>query len=106
MTMQGTNTYIIGTGPKRLIVDTGQGIPEWAGLISSTLAASSASLSHVLLTHWHGDHVGGVPDLVCLYPHLAGAIYKHSPREEQQPIADGQVFGVEGATVRAVHNPG
>ncbi|KAK4233611.1 beta-lactamase-like protein [Achaetomium macrosporum] len=105
-TLQGTNTYIVGTGSKRLIIDTGQGIPEWAELISSTLSASNISLSHVLLTHWHGDHTGGVADLLRLYPDLSGSIYKHSPSKAQQPIADGQVFAVQGATVRAVHSPG
>lgn len=60
----------------------------------------------MLLTHWHGDHTGGVPDLVRLYPHLASAIYKNQPSKTQQPIYDGQIFRVEGATVRAVHAPG
>jgi glyoxylase-like metal-dependent hydrolase (beta-lactamase superfamily II) len=64
------------------------------------------SLSHVLLTHWHGDHTGGVPDLIRIYPHLNEAIYKHTPSKTQQPIIDGQIFKVEGATVRAVHSPG
>ncbi|KAI8944957.1 beta-lactamase-like protein [Xylaria longipes] len=105
-TLQGTNTYVIGTGEKRLLIDTGQGIPKWADLIASTLADSNITLSHVLLTHWHGDHTGGIPDLLRLYPSLASAIYKHTPGKGQQPIADGQVFTVEGATVRAVHAPG
>ncbi|KAL2139769.1 hypothetical protein VTI28DRAFT_4721 [Corynascus sepedonium] len=105
-TLQGTNTYIVGTGSERLIIDTGQGIPDWAGLISSTLLAGNFSLSHVLLTHWHGDHTGGVPDLIRLYPDLASGIYKHTPSKFQQPIVDGQVFKVEGATVRALHSPG
>lgn len=60
----------------------------------------------MLLTHWHGDHTGGVPDLVLLYPHLQEAIYKHTPSTSQKPIVDGQIFKVEGATVRAVHAPG
>lgn len=64
------------------------------------------TLSHVLLTHWHGDHTGGVPDLIRLYPHLSNAIYKNAPNRSQKAIADGQVFKVEGATVRAVHAPG
>lgn len=105
-TLQGTNTYIVGTGKRRLIIDTGQGIPEWADLISSTLAATGTALSHVLLTHWHGDHTGGVPDLLRLYPSLSPSIYKNAPSKAQQPITDGQVFAVEGATVRAVHAPG
>ncbi|KAG9230002.1 putative metallo-beta-lactamase domain protein [Amylocarpus encephaloides] len=105
-TLQGTNTYIVGTGEKRLIIDTGQGIPDWADLISSTLTDNKTSLSHVLLTHWHGDHTKGVPDLLQRYPDLSSSIYKHTPSKTQQPIIDGQVFIVEGATVRAVHSPG
>ncbi|EFR05227.1 hydroxyacylglutathione hydrolase [Nannizzia gypsea CBS 118893] len=105
-TLQGTNTYIVGTGRQRLIIDTGQGIPEWAELVSSTMAKYSIFLSHVLLTHWHGDHIGGVPDLLRLYPDLSKAIYINSPGKNQQPIADGEVFRVEGATIRAVHSPG
>lgn len=105
-TLQGTNTYIVGTGSERLIIDTAQGIPEWAEIISETLSRANITLTHVLLTHWHGDHTGGVPDLLRLYPHLTNAIYKHTPSRSQQPIVDGQIFRVEGATVRAVHAPG
>ncbi|KAF2648484.1 putative metallo-beta-lactamase domain protein [Lophiostoma macrostomum CBS 122681] len=105
-TLQGTNTYIIGTGSRRLIIDSGQGIPKWADLISDTLVDQSSRLSHVLLTHWHGDHTGGVPDLIRMDPQLSGRVFKHTPSKGQEPIADGQVFRVEGATVRAVHTPG
>lgn len=64
-------------------------------------------LSLVLLSHWHGDHTGGVADLLQRYPHLEhGGICKNTPGKGQQPIEDGQVFSVEGATVRAVHAPG
>lgn len=105
-TFQGTNTYIIGTGRDRLIIDTSGGEPEWAELVAATLKAMDISLSHVLLTHWHGDHTGGVSDLLTLYPDLENAIYKNSPDRGQQEINDLQVFHVEGATVRAVHAPG
>lgn len=88
------------------MIDTGQGIPEWATLVEKTLRDMGVTLSHVLLTHWHGDHTGGVSDLLRMYPHLSNAIYKNMPNRMQQPILDGQVFRVEGATVRAVHAPG
>jgi glyoxylase-like metal-dependent hydrolase (beta-lactamase superfamily II) len=104
--LQGTNTYIVGTGSRRLIIDTGQGIPEWADLISNTLSSKSFGLSHVLLTHWHGDHTGGVTDLIRMDDDLSSQIFKHTPSKGQEPITDGQVFKVEGATVRAVHTPG
>nr|QLM00043.1 metallo-beta-lactamase [Xylaria schweinitzii] len=105
-TLQGTNTYIIGSGSSRLIIDTGQGTPEWARLIASTLETLEIKLCYVLLTHWHGDHTGGVPDLLKLYPHLSNAIYKNSPADGQREITDGQVFSVEGATVRSLYTPG
>lgn len=105
-TYQGTNTYIVGTGKRRLIIDTGGGESEWAELIRSTLKAMDITLSHVLLTHWHGDHTGGVPNLLRLYPYLQDSIYKNDPNGGQQDITDGQIFRVEGATVRAIHVPG
>jgi len=105
-TLQGTNTYIAGTGRERIIVDTSGGELEWAKLLSSTLKSHGVSLSHVLLTHWHGDHTGGVPDLLLLYPHLKDSVYKNEPDKGQQNIIDGQIFRVEGATIRALHVPG
>ncbi|KAK1561226.1 hydroxyacylglutathione hydrolase [Colletotrichum navitas] len=105
-TLQGTNTYIVGTGNKRLIIDTGQGIREWAHLVEATLGKHGIGLSHIMLTHWHGDHTGGVPDLLRMFPDLSDRVFKHSPSEGQRPIADGETFSVEGATVSAVHGQG
>lgn len=105
-THQGTNTYIVGTGQRRLIIDTGGGEPAWAELIASRLASINISLSHVLLTHWHGDHTGGVPSLLRLHPHLTDSVYKNEPDQGQQNITDGQIFLVDGATIRAIHVPG
>ncbi|KAI5922019.1 beta-lactamase-like protein [Camillea tinctor] len=105
-TLQGTNTYIVGTGSHRLIIDTAQGIPEWADILHSTLADIDVTLSHVLITHWHGDHASGIPDLIRMYPELSDTIYKHTPSRTQKAILDGQIFSVEGATIRATHAPG
>ena len=105
-TYQGTNTYIVGTGQERLIIDTSGGEPEWAELIKATLQSMDISLSRVLLTHWHGDHTGGVPALIRLDPHLGQHIYKNEPDQGQRDITNGQIFQVEGATVRAIHVPG
>jgi glyoxylase-like metal-dependent hydrolase (beta-lactamase superfamily II) len=88
------------------MIDTGGGEPAWAELIETTLKFKDIRLSHILLTHWHGDHTGGVPDLLRLYPHLKSSIYKNDPDKSQQGITDGQVFEVEGARVRTLHVPG
>ena len=105
-TFQGTNTFLIGTGRDRILVDTSGGEPEYATLLASVLEERGISLKYVLITHWHGDHSGGAPDIARMYPHVKDHIYKNDPEPDQQDIGNGQVFRVEGATVTALHAPG
>ncbi|TQV90958.1 hypothetical protein V2A60_008418 [Cordyceps javanica] len=105
-TFQGTNTFVVGTAESRILIDTSGGEPEYILLLAQALKARNIRVKYVLITHWHGDHCGGVADLIQMYPHLKDHIYKNDPEPGQQNIADGQVFRVEGATVTAVHAPG
>ena len=106
--MQGTNTYLVGTGPKRILLDTGEGKPKWIETLKKILSDESASLDSVVISHWHPDHVGGIKDVKTLSP--TPKVYKnHSHPSEDDgilDIADGQKFTVEGATLRAFHTPG
>ncbi|KAI0969074.1 metallo-beta-lactamase superfamily protein [Xylaria arbuscula] len=102
--LQGTNTYLIGTGPRRLLVDTGEGKPSWQAALKRVLDEEKATVQAALLTHWHPDHVQGVPQLLQLVPDAA--VYKNAPGPGQLNIADGQVFEVDGASLTAVHTPG
>ncbi|KAI2627782.1 metallo-beta-lactamase superfamily protein [Hypoxylon sp. NC1633] len=106
MQLQGTNTYLLGTGQDRILIDTGEGKVAWADSITKFLSENHINVAYVLLTHWHGDHTGGVPDLIDYEPAIADRVYKNSPDPGQQPIDDYQEFKVEGATVKAVHTPG
>ncbi|KAK5061597.1 hypothetical protein LTR84_008141 [Exophiala bonariae] len=106
MQLQGTNTYLIGTGKSRILIDTGQGCHLWVESLVRHLEEHSLEIAHVLLTHWHKDHTGGLPDLVAQYPMLASQTYKNCPDLGQLPIKDGQTFSVEGATIEAVFTPG
>ncbi|EEA23878.1 hypothetical protein EYB25_004984 [Talaromyces marneffei] len=103
-TLQGTNTYLVGRGPRRLLIDTGEGRPRWATLLQSVLEEENAVVHETLLTHWHHDHVNGVPDVLKICPQAT--VYKHQPKDGQTNIQDGQVFKVDGATLRAFHTPG
>ncbi|EAW16537.1 putative metallo-beta-lactamase domain protein [Aspergillus fischeri NRRL 181] len=103
-TLQGTNTYLIGRGHQRILIDTGEGKPSWANHLKGVLAKENATVHKALLTHWHHDHVNGVPDLLEICPQAT--VYKHQPDEGQLDIEDGQVFSVEGATLKAYHTPG
>ncbi|KAI9042714.1 metallo-beta-lactamase type thioesterase nscB [Aspergillus affinis] len=95
MQLQGTNTYLVGTGTSRILIDTGELLEERA-----------LDIAFVLLTHWHGDHTGGVFDLVRHDPKLKSRVYKNQPDRDQNPITNGQRFQVEGASVRTVLTPG
>jgi len=102
----GTNTYLVGQGSRRLLIDTGEGKPEWLKLLKDTLASEKATLDKVVVTHWHSDHIGGLKDVLTLSP--KPTVYKSQIKEAQglEDIKDGQKFEVEGATIRAFHCPG
>ncbi|KAK4169877.1 putative beta-ketoacyl synthase domain-containing protein [Cladorrhinum sp. PSN259] len=104
MQLQGTNTYLIGTGRSRILIDTGEGCPSWIMNLTGYLDDHDVSISHVLLTHWHGDHTGGLDDLLLHDPDIP--VYKNKPDPGQRPLQDGQIFYTEGATIRVVLTPG
>ncbi|KAH0565644.1 hypothetical protein GP486_000954 [Trichoglossum hirsutum] len=103
-TLQGTNTYLVGRGPRRLLIDTGGGKPAWIQSLKTVLTSERAIVDSVILTHWHLDHVGGVNDLLESLP--GTSVYKSGADDNQLDIQDGQRFSVEGATLRALYSPG
>jgi len=105
-TLQGTNTYIVGTGAKRLLIDTGEGKDAWIQSLKSTLTKHNITIDKALLTHWHHDHVEGVPSLLEHSPSTQVHKNDSDGNGEWQPITDGQTFSTEGATLRAFHCPG
>ncbi|KAJ5374199.1 hypothetical protein N7517_006205 [Penicillium concentricum] len=106
MQLQGTNTYLVGSGQTRILIDTGQGCPIWLTTLVKYLDQHQLSISQVLLTHWHSDHTGGLPALLAQYPHLAAAVHKADPDRGQHSIHDGQTFTAQGTTLRALFTPG
>lgn len=103
-TLQGTNTYLLGTGHSRILVDTGEGRPSWIQSLKETLSQENATVKAAVITHWHHDHTGGITDLLNAFPEVK--IYKNSPEAAQLAIQDGDSFTTEGATLTAYHTPG
>ncbi|KAL0936699.1 metallo-beta-lactamase domain-containing protein [Colletotrichum truncatum] len=103
-TLQGTNTYLLGRGNRRILIDTGEGMPSWITALKSTLEKEQATIETVLITHWHRDHQGGIRHLLDLYPD--SKIFKNQPDESQLDIEDGQKFVVDGVSLTAVFTPG
>ncbi|KAI9339181.1 beta-lactamase-like protein [Zopfochytrium polystomum] len=114
-TLQGTNTYLVGTGRKRILIDTGDGVPAYQTLIGDFLASNGIEVSDILLTHRHHDHVNGVPQIKALPNHSDTRVWKlRTPRDAGDPnlsfpfqdLHDGQILSVEGATLKIQHTPG
>mmetsp|Transcript_39081 Transcript_39081/g.72815 ORF Transcript_39081/g.72815 Transcript_39081/m.72815 type:complete len:340 (+) Transcript_39081:64-1083(+) len=68
LTLQGTNTYLVGDGPERLLIDTSDGNSHWWPLVQQVLKDESAEITQVVITHGHHDHVGGLDDVRAAFP--------------------------------------
>ncbi len=108
----GTNTYLIGTGPRRILLDTGQGVAAYLPVLEDAMAqAGCEGLQEIVLTHGHPDHIGGVAQVRERFGALS---VKKRPwpgidarfAEDVTAIDDGAVVKTEGATLRAIHTPG
>jgi glyoxylase-like metal-dependent hydrolase (beta-lactamase superfamily II) len=87
--LRGTNIYLIGDGPDRILIDTGSSYDPISGVYKgSSLTSSEGILQRfssnrvkenlfqamkqtkgkriqtILITHWHGDHTGGLEELL------------------------------------------
>jgi beta-lactamase superfamily II metal-dependent hydrolase len=79
----GQSTLFVTPAGKSLLIDTGWPGNNFRDADRIVAAAKSAGLSRidsVLITHYHEDHVGGVPQLVQRIP--VGTFFVHGPNRE------------------------
>ena len=61
----GTNTYLVGTGESRILLDTGDGRDEYLPVLERAMDfAGCRALQEIVLTHGHPDHIGGVQSIL------------------------------------------
>ncbi|VDL76185.1 unnamed protein product [Nippostrongylus brasiliensis] len=89
-TLQGTNTYLVGKGKK---------------------SQGECEIDCIIITHWHLDHVGGLPDILKKVIGHEVPVYKIKRGTSEDPsqfqyVDDGHEVKVDGSTLRFVKTPG
>ncbi len=109
----GTNTCLIGTGTRPFLLDTGDGREGYVPLLEEALTSECKleEPGEIVVTHVHPDHIGGASAVLERFGPRAVHKMRWPGRDERyglelSPIADGDVFETEGATLRAIHTPG
>src|SRR5213593_3703085 len=101
----GCLSYLIGCGEagKALVVDPGRDrVPEYLRLA----AKKGLTISHILETHTHADHISGNRDLAeavrapILVHRAAGVAFEH------QDVSDGDELRIGNVRFKIAHTPG
>ena len=101
----GCLSYLIGCGEagKALVVDPGRDrVPEYLRLA----AKKGLTISHILETHTHADHISGNRDLAeavrapIMVHRAAGVAFEH------QDVSDGDELRIGNVRFKIAHTPG
>jgi beta-lactamase superfamily II metal-dependent hydrolase len=98
----GQATLFVSPSGESLLVDTGW--PDAAGrdanrIVSAARLAGVKQIDYLVVTHYHIDHVGGVPQLAARIP--IRTFVDHGPSVESGPQADQLVSAYRGVRDKA-----
>jgi glyoxylase-like metal-dependent hydrolase (beta-lactamase superfamily II) len=107
-TGSGNHTYLLDAGRPTLI-DAGEGRPAHLDAVASALADDS--LSCVLVTHAHPDHIDGAGAIRDRFGAPRCGKFPWPDRDARtgvtwEPLADGQLLDLGRVSLLVVHTPG
>ena len=86
----GNATLFVAPSGESLLIDTGnagnQASRDAARIMEATQAAGLKQIDHLIITHWHGDHFGGLPELAPKIP--IKEFIDHGPNVQPGELAD------------------
>ncbi len=121
-TYKGTNTYIVGQGRDVMLIDPGPADATHLAAILRTIG--DRTLTHIVITHTHHDHVDGLPALIertaaktagfgraVAQPGKsraspAGGEYVEADFKPDIVLRDGDRLAGDGFAFQALHTPG
>jgi glyoxylase-like metal-dependent hydrolase (beta-lactamase superfamily II) len=107
----GTNTYLLGTSRRPLLLDTGQGVPQYLPLLERGLRERHGSdeLQSIVLTHGHADHIGGVDSVQRRFGPLSVAKKPWAKLDgglAVEAVDEGSEIRTDDVTLQAIWTPG
>ncbi len=100
----GQATLFVPSHGQSLLIDTGWGYNAFRDanrIVAAMKRAKIKKIDYVLITHYHSDHVGGVPQLV--QKTTVGTFVDHGPNREQSKSASTLYSEYQTAIAGAQH---
>ncbi len=102
--LEDNYAWLLWRGQEAVIVDPGEAAP-----VMSVLAARGLKLVAILATHHHGDHVGGIQELVRAFPDVCVIASAHDAARVPAvnlALRDGLRFELIGLELECLEVPG
>src|SRR5712691_800872 len=86
----GNATLFVAPSGESLLIDTGNGgaaaVRDAGRIMAAAHAAGLTRIDHLITTHWHGDHFGGMAELAARIP--IRHFIDHGPNVQPAPAPD------------------
>ncbi|SFK37805.1 Glyoxylase, beta-lactamase superfamily II [Geodermatophilus ruber] len=108
MTLDGTNTYLVGApgSGQAVLVDPGPDDPVHLAAVETALAQRDARCTAVLVTHHHGDHAEAALPWAARFGARVAAADPRVAGPGGRVLAPGEQLALAGTTIGVVPTPG